>query len=89
MEITTSKVVATINCEASTSLASLAIIRDQIVVAHFKSDPTTAYVYTLPTAGALAKLVEFDSAGKFVASYVKPLASFTAKVAPGEPAVSL
>ena len=86
MQITTSKTHATVNCEDSTSLASLTIFSDQIVVAHFKSNPTVAYVYTLPTTGALAKLVEMDSAGKFVASYVKPFASVTHKVATGEPA---
>jgi hypothetical protein len=85
MEITTSKTHVIINCENSTSLDSLAIFSDQIVVAHFRSDPSVAYVYALPTAGALAKLVEMDSAGKFVASYVKPLSSLTHKVINGKP----
>ena len=89
MEMTTSKTHATINCESSSSLDSLTIVNDEIVVARFKSNPEVTYVYTLPTKGALAKLVEFDSAGKFVASYVKPFASVTHKVTAEAPAVVL
>ena len=79
MKLTTTKEIVTVDCEHSSSLTSLAIIDDIIVVASYKSNPTVKYVYTMPTPGSLAKLVSFDSAGKFVASFVKPLASFVTK----------
>jgi len=79
MKLTTTKDIVIVDCEHSSSLTNLAIINDTIVVASYKSNPTVKYVYTMPTPGSLAKLVSFDSAGKFVASFVKPLASFVTK----------
>lgn len=79
MEINTTNNIVSVNCDDSSALASLVIVNDNIVVASFKGNPTVRYTYIMPTAGALAKLVEMDSAGKFVASFVKPMSTFVAK----------
>lgn len=79
MEINSIKNIVSVNCDDSSAIASLIIINDSIVVATYKTNPEARYTYLLPTAGALAKLVEMDSAGKFVASFVKPLASLATK----------
>lgn len=89
MEFTSTNNIVSINCADSSALTSLAIINDVIVVATFKGNPDVQYVYTMPTTGNIAKLVEMDSAGKFVASHVKPMASFTTKTAPGQVAVAI
>lgn len=89
MEITTAHNIVSVNCEDSSALTSLVIINDVIVVTSFKSNPDVQYVYTMPTTGNIAKLVEMDSAGKFVASFVKPLASFVAKTESGGVATPL
>lgn len=82
MEINSTKNIVSVNCANSSSLTSLTIINDSVVVASFRSNPEVQYVYTMPTKGNIAKLVEMDSAGQFVASFVKPLASWTSKLTP-------
>lgn len=82
MEINSTKNIVSVNCEDSSSLATLTIINDNIVVATFKSNPDVRYTYIMPTTGNLSRLVECDSAGKFVASFVKPFASWTTKTTP-------
>lgn len=89
MEITSTKNVVSVNCEGSSSLATLVIVNDNMVVATFKSNPDVRYTYLMPESGLLAKLVDFDSAGKFLASFVKPMASFTTKTAPGQATVTI
>ena len=79
MEITTTHNIVSVNCDDSSALATLTIVNDNIIVATYMSNPSVRYTYIMPTAGALAKLVELDSAGKFVASFVKPMSTFVAK----------
>lgn len=41
------------------------------VIASFRGNPNARYCYSVPAGEALPKLVELDSAGKFVATWVK------------------
>lgn len=41
------------------------------VIASFRGNPVARYCYSVPVGEALPKLVELDSAGKFVATWVK------------------
>lgn len=66
-----------VNCETSEALSSLVIypgIHTDSVLAVFRGNPDTLYVYGTPKGEALPNLVALDSAGKFVATWAKKVA---------------
>lgn len=67
-----------VDCADSEALTSLVIYSGVVtdaVLATFRSNPEVLYVYGTPAGEALPKLVSLDSAGKFVASWAKVVAT--------------
>ena len=79
MEITTTTNTVSVNCADSSALESLVIVDDSIVVARYKSNADTTYIYTVSEGNLLATLAKYDSAGKFVSLFVKPVATLVVK----------
>jgi hypothetical protein len=79
MEITTTTNTVSVNCADSSALESLVLVDDSIVVARYKSNPDHTYIYTVAEGNLLATLAKYDSAGKFVSLFVKPVATLVAK----------
>lgn len=79
MEITTTTNTVSVNCAGSSALESLVLVDDSIVVARFKSNPHQTYIYTVAEGNLLATLAKYDSAGKFVSLFVKPMAKMVVK----------
>lgn len=80
MEITTNPSGVTIKCANSSAIHSLNIV-GEIVIVRYNSNPNTTYVYDMGDKASqlLPTLIEMDSAGKFVASFVKPMSRFVTK----------
>ena len=89
MEITTTTNTVSVNCADSSALESLVIVDDSIVVARFKSNPSQTYIYTVAEGNLLATLANYDSAGKFLSLFVKPLATLVVKKSADGEAVTL
>jgi len=88
------KIITTINTvpvDRSTSVAleRLNIIDDSIVIARFKSNTEQTYIYTVSEGNLLATLANYDSAGKFLSLFVKPLATLVVKKSADGVAVTL
>jgi hypothetical protein len=79
MEITTTTNTVSVNCDGSSALESLVIVDDSIVVARYKSNADQTYIYTVAEGNLLATLAKYDSAGKFVSLFVKPVATLVVK----------
>lgn len=89
MKITTTTNTVTVDCSTSVALESLNIIDDSIVIARFKSNPSQTYIYTVAEGNLLATLANYDSAGKFLSLFVKPLATLVVKKSADGEAVTL